>query len=61
MHTNHPWGIFWQSKTVMARCDNMAVMAIVNSDASREVEAMHLRRCVAFLEAKWSIQLRAST
>ncbi len=53
------WGKFWQSKTVMTRCDNMAVVAIVNSGASREVEAMHLRRCLAFFEAKWSIQLRA--
>ena len=37
----------------------MAVVAIVNLESSREVEAMHLRRCLAFLEAKWAIQLWA--
>ena len=37
----------------------MAVVAIVNSGSSKEPEAMHLRRCLAFLEAKWDIQLWA--
>ena len=53
------WGKAWQGKAVLARCDNMAVVAIVNSGSSREAEAMHLRRCLAFLEAKWAIQLWA--
>ena len=44
---------------VVAHCNNMAVVAIVNSGSSREAEAMHLRRCLAFLEAKWAIQLWA--
>ena len=47
------WGRSWQGKTVLAKCDNMAVVAIVNSGTSKEKEAMHLRRCLAFLEAKW--------
>ncbi len=34
-------------KVVLARCDNMAVVTIV------EAEAMHLRICLVFLEAKW--------
>ena len=37
------WGKAWQGKAVLARCDNMAVVAIVNSGSSREAEAMHLR------------------
>ncbi len=38
----------------------MAVaMAIINSGSSIKSEAMHLRRCLAFLEAKWGIQLWA--
>ncbi len=53
------WGKAWQGKAVVARCDNMAVVAIVNTGSSREAEAMHLRRCLAFLEAKWAIQLWA--
>ncbi len=53
------WGKLWQGKLVIARCDNMAVVAIVNSGSSKEAEAMHLRRCLAFLEAKWAIHVRA--
>ena len=53
------WGKEWQGNVVVARCDNMAVVAIVNSGSSREAEAMHLRRCLALLEAKWAIQLWA--
>ena len=49
------WGKEWQGKAVVAWCDNMAVVAIVNSWSSRKAEAMHLRRCLAFLEAKWAI------
>ena len=53
------WGREWQGTTVLARCDNMAVVAIVNSGSSREREAMHLRRSLAFLEAKWSFHMFA--
>ena len=31
----------------------------MNSGSSREREAMHLRRCLAFLEAKWSFHMFA--
>ena len=47
------WGQQWQGQTVKAWCDNSAVVAIVNSGSSRNPEAMHLRRCLAFLEARW--------
>ena len=53
------WGRNWQGKTVLAKCDNMAVVAIVNSGTSKEKESMHLRRCLAFLEAKWGFHLFA--
>ena len=53
------WGKAWQGKAVLARCDNMAVVAIVNNGSSKEAEAMHLRRCLSFLEAKWAIHLWA--
>ena len=46
------WGKAWQDKAVLARCDNMAVVAVSNSGSSREAEAMYLRRSLAFLEAK---------
>ena len=54
------WGKRWKGRTVRAQCDNAAVVAIVNSGASREPEAMHLRRCLAFLEAKFQFFIFAT-
>ena len=53
------WGSEWAGKTVRARCDNQSVVAIVNSGTCREVEAMHLRRCLAFLEARGGFHMVA--
>lgn len=50
----------WSGKSVRAQCDNVAVVAIVNSGSSREPEAMHLLRWLAFLEAKHSFHLFAT-
>ena len=38
----------------MSHCDNSAVVAIINKGDSKEPEAMHLLRCLAFLKAKFS-------
>ena len=46
------WGSEWDGKTVRARCDNQSVVATVNSGTCRQVDTMHLRRCLAFLEAR---------
>ncbi len=54
------WGRRWAGKTVRAQCDNAAVVAIVNPGSSREPEAMHLLRCLAFLEAKFSFYMFAT-
>lgn len=54
------WGVQWTGKTVRAKCDNMAVVMMVNSRTSRESEAMHLLRCLAFLEAKHSFHIFAT-
>ena len=51
------WGHMWQGKGVMSYCDNAAVVAIVNKGDSREAEAMHLLRCLAFLKAKFQFAL----
>ena len=51
------WGQQWQGQMVKAWCDNSAVVAIVNSGSSRNPEAMHLRRCLAFLEARWQCHI----
>ena len=54
------WGHEWSGKAVLSRCDNQAVVEIINSGSCREQDAMHLRRCLAFLEARWSFYLRAA-
>ena len=53
------WGQEWKGMLVQVRCDNAAVVAIVNSGSSRNSQAMHLRRCLAFLAAKGDFRLRA--
>ncbi len=47
------WGREWSGKSVHVLCDNSAVVGIINSGASKNPEAMQLRRCLAFLAAKW--------
>lgn len=53
------WGHHWQGETAQTQCDNEAVVAILGSRTSREPEAMHMLRCLAFLEAKYYFQLFA--
>ena len=42
------WGSQWQGTNVRCRCDNVAVMAILNSGTSRDELAMHLMRSLFF-------------
>ncbi len=37
---------------MLARCDNAAVVAIINKGQSKDKEAMHLARCLAFIQAE---------
>ena len=53
------WGGSWAGKTVRARCDNQSVVATINTGSCREAETMHLRRCLAFLEAKGQFHIMA--
>ena len=41
-------------------CDNEAVVAIINQGTSKDPEAMHLVRCLAFIMANWEFYLFAS-
>ena len=54
------WGKQWRGQVVNCRCDNMAVVAVIKSRASKESEIMHLLRCVAFIEARWEFTLVAT-
>ncbi len=51
------WGRLWKGATVSCRCDNMAVVAIVNSGRSKMDRAMHLMRCLSFFLARWDVTL----
>lgn len=54
------WGKEWHGLTVQARCDNSAVVAILNWGSSLDPAVMHLMRCLAFILAKFQIDLFAS-
>lgn len=50
----------WQGVAVQARCDNSAVVAIVNWGNSQDSEVMHLIRCLAFIKAKFQFTIWAT-
>ena len=54
------WGSTWRGSTVLAQCDNMAVVHIVNHGSSKNHDAMHLARCLAFITAKFDFHVVAS-
>ena len=54
------WGSHWKGLTVKIRCDNAAVVAMINRGTSHEPEAMHLLRCLSFISAKFQLLLYAS-
>ena len=54
------WGEGWAGKKVLARCDNSAVVSTVNRGTSKNQDTMHLARCLAFLTARFNINLVAS-
>ena len=54
------WGRHWQNSTVQVLCDNEAVVTIVNKRTTKDTECMHLVRCLAFIKAKFNVDLVAS-
>ena len=53
------WGRQWKGLTIKARCDNMSVVAAIQSGACKEKWSMHLMRCLAFIEARVPMTVRA--
>ena len=51
------WGTQWKGSSVRCRCDNAAVVAIINSGTSKDERAMHLMRCMFFFLAKFRMTL----
>lgn len=54
------WGRNWTGETVWVRCDNSAVVSIINCGTSKNAEAMQLMRCLAFIAARLEFRLVAS-
>ena len=54
------WGKLWSGTSVMCRCDNQAVVAVITSRTSHDKRVMHLLRCLFFLEASSDCHLVAS-
>ena len=53
------WGDLWRGATVLCRCDNAAVVSIVNSGSSKDALVMHLMRSLFFIVAVNGISLYA--
>jgi len=47
----------WQGLLVSCRCDNAAVVVIINSGRSKVERVMHLMRCLSFFLARWNVSL----
>ena len=45
------WGKQWTDSTIMCKCDNEAVVAVIGSTTSRHKAVMHLLPCLFYLEA----------
>ena len=54
------WGAQWGGRLVECRCDNMAVVSVVNSGRSQDKTLMHLLRCLFFMAAHFQVHVRAS-
>ena len=54
------WGKQWGGRQVECRCDNMAVVSVVNSGRAKDEVLMHLLRCLFFVAAHLHIHIRAS-
>ena len=52
------WGHKWSRRKVIARCDNMAVVAVLSHCYSKDYVLMQLMRCLFFIEAVNSFQIQ---
>ena len=53
------WGEAWVNKTVLFRCDNQAVVHIINSGTCKDHNAMGLMRCLHFIAAHFNLLITA--
>ena len=53
------WGPKWRGHIVMARCDNKAVVFVLNKRYSKDPHLAHMLRTLFFVEAHFQLQLKA--
>ena len=53
------WGEKWQVKVVRCRCNNVAVVAILNSGSSKDDRAMHMLRSLFLFLASYDVSVFA--
>ena len=51
------WGKMWRGRAVRCRCDNVAMVAALNSGTSNNERAMHLVRSLFFFAACQNLSL----
>jgi len=51
------WGAQWANQSVLCRCDNEAVVCIVNTGTSKDLTVMCLMHCLYFIVAKFNMIL----
>ena len=54
------WGPTWENKSILCRCDNEAVVHIINTGTSKDPHVMGLMRCLHFIAARFNLLLSAA-
>jgi len=54
------WGPKWLGQNIEVKCDNAAVVAIINLGSCKDPEVMHLMRCLMFFMAKFQFSMYAT-
>ena len=53
-------GRHWSGRLVNCRCDNMAVVSVVDSGYCRDTTMMHMLRCLFFMASHFNVAVQAS-
>ena len=54
------WGINWENKSDLCRCDNEAVVHIINTGTSKDPQVMGLIRYLHFIAARFNLLISAT-
>lgn len=54
------WGNQWKGSRVLARCDNEAVVAVINKRYCQDKHLMQMLRCLFFIEARFQFKTIAT-